>query len=88
MGTPFGVRSWLWVMAHINCLYGLTFAKRSGRMWVTPWSYPWKNGSNNENDKLWQNPRPIGSYRASTPLLVRCSRHGTRILDNIGGIVL
>src|ERR1700737_4869828 len=46
MGTPFGVRSWLWAMAHINCLYGQTFAKRSGRLWVTQWPYPWKNGSN------------------------------------------
>src|SRR2546428_13785953 len=46
MGTPFGVRSWLWVMAHINCLYGQTFAKRSGRLWVTQRPYPWKNGSN------------------------------------------
>ncbi len=46
VGTPFGVRSWLWVMAHINCLYRQTFAKRSGRLWVTQWPYPWKNGSN------------------------------------------
>src|SRR6266704_5545498 len=46
MATPFGVRSWLWVMAHINYLYGQTFAKRSGRLWVTQWPYPWKNGSN------------------------------------------
>src|SRR5439155_15012833 len=46
MGTPFGVRSWLWVMAHINCPYGQIFANRSGRRWVTQWPYPWKNGSN------------------------------------------
>jgi hypothetical protein len=49
-GHPFGVRSWLWVMAHINCLYGQTFAKRSGRMWVTQWPYPWKNGSDNSSN--------------------------------------
>jgi hypothetical protein len=47
-GHPFRSHSWLWVMAHRNCLYGLIFAKRSGRMWVTQWSYPWKN----ESDKF------------------------------------
>src|SRR6266536_3139189 len=59
MGTPFGVRSWLWVMAPINCLYGQTFAERSGRLWVTQWPYPWKNGSN----KFLQQSR--GDYPAS-----------------------
>src|SRR5260370_39549771 len=46
MGVPFGVLSWLWVMAHINCLYGKTFAKPSGRLGVTRGPYPWKRGSN------------------------------------------
>src|ERR1700692_1969367 len=51
MGTPFAVRSWLWVMAHINCLHGQTFAKRSGRLGVTQCPYPWKNGSNKSTHK-------------------------------------
>src|SRR5262249_39518984 len=53
MATSFGVRSWLWVMALINCLYAQTFAKRSGRTWVTQWPYPWRNGS----DKFLQQLR-------------------------------
>src|SRR6266496_3472825 len=53
MANPFGARSWLWVMAHINFLYAQTFAKRSGRMWVTQWPYPWRNGS----DKFLQQLR-------------------------------
>src|ERR1700730_3697382 len=53
MATLFGARSWLWVMARINFLYAQTLAKRSGRMWVTQWPYPWRSGS----DKFLQQLR-------------------------------
>ena len=32
-------------MALGNGTHKQTFAKRSGRMWVTQWPYPWRNGS-------------------------------------------
>src|SRR5262245_51008883 len=70
MGTPFGVRSWPWVMAHINCLYGLTFAKPSGKMSVTQWSYPCKNGS----DKFLHQTR---GYNVRTAICVESSAHRT-----------
>src|ERR1700756_3759909 len=35
MGIPSAVRSWLLVMADINCRYGQKSAKRLEKMWVT-----------------------------------------------------
>src|ERR1700722_759839 len=84
MATPFGVRSWLWVMARINCLYAQTFAKRSGRMWVTQWPYSWRNGSHKFRQELGRDlqcdddtlRRILANrkYRPSTPVLVLGSR--------------
>jgi hypothetical protein len=47
-GHPFRSSFMALGTAYINRLYGQTFAKRCGRMWVTLWSYPWKN----ESDKF------------------------------------